>query len=212
MLGRDRNPGGRVANNDASEASAQVGLRSCKCKYRHHFGSSGDVEAGLARNAVEFGAEAHDDVTQRSVVDVDNATPSDVGEVEAERVALEERVVDHGGQQVVRCGHRVHIAGQVQVERLHRHDLAVAASGRAALDAKGGAHRWLANSDGRLLADVAHGLTEPDGSGGLAFAERSRGNRGDDHVFGLRAVLQSLNGFKLDLGDVIAVGLHELGR
>ena len=106
----------------------------------------------------------------------------------------------------------MHVAGQVQVERLHRNDLAVTAAGSATLDAKGRAHRWLADGNGGLLADVAHGLTETDGGGGLTFAERRRGDRGDDHVFGLRAVLQSLNGFKLDLGDVIAVGLHELGR
>ena len=87
-----------------------------------------------------FAAEADDDVAQRPVVDVEHAAPGDVVQVEAELVALVQVVVDHRRQQVVRRGDGVEVAGEVQVEQLHRDHLAVAAAGRAALDAEGRAH------------------------------------------------------------------------
>jgi hypothetical protein len=67
-------------------------------------------------------------------------------------------------------GHRVHVAGQVQVEHLHRHDLAVAAPGGAALDPERRPHRGLAHRDRRLLPDMGEGLPEPDGGCRLALA------------------------------------------
>src|SRR6478752_6866379 len=45
---------------------------------RHHLAGGGDVEAGLAWHAVQLAAEAHDDVAQRAVVDVEHAPPGDV--------------------------------------------------------------------------------------------------------------------------------------
>ena len=59
-------------------------------------------------------------------------------------------------EQVVRRGHRVEVAGEVQVEDLHRHDLAVAAAGRAALDPEGRTHRRLADRHRRPPPDVGH--------------------------------------------------------
>ena len=72
-------------------------------------------------HAVDAAAEADDDVAQRAVVQVDDAAPRDRVGVDVERVAVEDVVVDVGGEQVVRHGHGVHVAGQVQVEVLHRH-------------------------------------------------------------------------------------------
>ena len=72
-------------------------------------------------------------------------------QVEVELVALVEVVVEHRRQQVVGRRDRVEVAGEVQVEQLHRDHLAVAAAGRAALDAERRAHRRLAQADhGRL--------------------------------------------------------------
>ena len=45
--------------------------------------------------------------------------------------------VEHSGDQIVRGADGMDIAGQMQVEILHWHDLAVAAAGRPALNAKG---------------------------------------------------------------------------
>ena len=46
-------------------------------------------------------------------------------------VVQQDRRVDGGGQEVVGRGHRVEVPGQVEVEVLHRDDLAVAAAGGA---------------------------------------------------------------------------------
>jgi hypothetical protein len=121
-------------------------------------------------------------------------------------------VVDHRGEQVVRGGDRVHVTGQVQVQQLERDRLAVAAAGRAALDAERRAHAGLADRDRGGPADVPERHPEADRGGGLALAERSGRDRGDDDVLGLRAVLQLFDGPQVDLGDVIAVLLDQPGR
>ena len=55
-------------------------------------------------------------------------------------------VVEHGGEQVVRRADGVKVAGEVQVDVLHRHDLRVAAAGRAALASEYRAERRLATA------------------------------------------------------------------
>ena len=130
--------------------------------------------------------------------------------VEAESVALVEVVVEHRREQVVGGGDGMEVAGEVEVELLHRYDLAVAATGRPALDAEGGAHAGLAQGKDRRLADVLHRLAEADCRGGLAFAERSRSDRRDYHVLGLGAIRQLLDGLEADLGDIVAVVLEEV--
>ena len=67
-------------------------------------------------------------------------------------VAVVDVVVDQRGQQVVGERDRGEVAGEVQVDVLHRHDLRVAAAGRAALHAEHRAQRRLAQADHRPLA------------------------------------------------------------
>jgi hypothetical protein len=105
----------------------------------------------------------------------------------------------------------VEVAREVQVEDLHRHDLAVAAARRPALDPEGRAHRRLADRHRRPLSDVGERLPEADRGGGLALAERGGGDGGDHDVLGPAPVGQLVDRRKLDLGDVLAVGLHEVG-
>ena len=56
--------------------------------------------------------------------------------VEAERVAMQQMRVDHRREQVVRGTDGVHVAGEVEVDVLHRHDLRVAAAGSTPLHAE----------------------------------------------------------------------------
>ena len=58
------------------------------------------------------------------------------------------------------------------------------------------------------LADVVEGVAEPDGSGGLAFARRSRRHRGDEDQLAVVVALELLDVAKRDLGLVTAVGLR----
>ena len=75
-------------------------------------------------------------LAQRAIVHVDRARPRDAARIDAERVALLQVVVEHRGEQRVRAGDRVEVAGEVEVDVLHRQDLRVAAAGGAALHAE----------------------------------------------------------------------------
>ena len=207
LLGGHRLTVRGVADHDAPEPVAHVLQRRRQGQHRHHLGRGGDVEAGLPGHPVLPGPEPRDDRAQRPVVDVKDPAPGDVVRVQPERVAMEQVVVDHRRERVVRRGDRVHVAGEVEVERLERHHLAVAAARGTALDPEGRAHRGLPDRDRGALADDAHGLPEADGRGRLPLAERGRGDRGDDHVPGPRPVGQLLDGLEVDLRDVLAVGL-----
>ena len=59
----------------------------------------------------------------------------------AERIAPIDVIVDQRGEQVVGGADGVEVAGEMEVDVLHRHDLGVAAAGRAALDAETWAER-----------------------------------------------------------------------
>ena len=107
--------------------------------------------------------------------------------VDVELVAVHHVRVEERREQVVGGRDRVHVAGEVEVEILHRHDLRVAGSGRAALDAEDGAERGLADAQERLLADGAHALRERDRGRRLALAGLGRRDRrdADDLAVGL---------------------------
>ena len=91
-------------------------------------------------------AERRDDRAQRAVVHVDDAAPADAARVDAERVAPIDVIVDQRGEQIVRRADGVEVAGEVEVDVLHRHDLRIAAAGGAALDAEAGTERRLAQA------------------------------------------------------------------
>src|SRR5262249_59004642 len=90
-------------------------------EYCHRLGRGGDVESGLPGQAVVLRAEADDDAAQRPVVHIEHPAPGDVAQVDPERVAPMQVVVEHCGQLVVRGGDRVHVTGQVQVQRSEEH-------------------------------------------------------------------------------------------
>ena len=113
-------------------------------------------------------------MAQGAVVDVDDARPADGVRVDAQVVAVVQVVVEEGGDQVVRRGDRVDVAGEVEVEVLHGHDLAVAAAGRAALDAEDRPERRLADGRRGAHADPVERLGEADRRRRLALAERRR--------------------------------------
>ncbi len=182
VLGGDRLARRGGADDDPAEALAQVGQRRAQGEDHHHLARRGDVEPGLAGDAVEPGTEPDHDVAQGAVVDVEHATPGHVARVEARRAAEVQVVVDHGGQQVVRSGDRVEVAGEMEVDPLHRHDLAVAAAGGPSLDPERRPHRGLAQVDDGIGAARDQALGQTDAGGGLPFAERGRRHGRDDDV------------------------------
>ncbi len=130
---------------------------------RHDLAAGHDDEPLLPDRAAVDAAEADDDRAQGPVVHVDGARPGDAAGIEAERVALMEVIVEHRGEQIVRRGDRVEIAGEVQVDLVHRDHLRVAAAGRAALDAEHRPERRLPDAEHHLLAQPAERLAQTDG-------------------------------------------------
>src|SRR5258706_6932226 len=122
-------------------------------------------------------------MAQRAVVHVDYATPHRPPNVEPERVAEVDVVVDECSEQVVRDADGVEIAGEVEVDVLHRGDLRMTATGAAALHAKAWAERRLAHADHGLLADRVQCVAETHRGRGLTFARGRRPDRGDKDQF-----------------------------
>ena len=198
-----------VGEDDAAEALAQVLERRGEAEDGHDLGGDGDVEAGLARDAVELAAQAVHDLAHGTVVEVDDATPGDGQRVDVQLVAVHEVTVDHGRQQVVGGADGVDVAGEVEVEVLHRDELRVAAAGRAALDAEDRAEGGLAEGEHRVDADGVHALGEADGGDRLALAERRRGDGGDVDDLAVGLVLQAIEErHVVDLGLVATVELQ----
>ncbi len=142
-----------LCHDDPAQPLPQILQARGESEDRHHLARHGDVEAGLPRHSI-LPAEAGDDVVDAPlVVEVDDAAPGDGPGIDVELVPVLEVGIDHRRQQVVGDAHRVHVTGEVEVEVLHRHDLGVAAAGRAALDAEDRAQAWLPDAGHDLLAE-----------------------------------------------------------
>ena len=201
-----------VGHDDVAEPLLEVVEVLGQAEDRHHLGGHGDVEAGLARIAVGDAAERADDLAQRAVVHVHDAAPGDAATVDAEVVAPVDVVVDHRRQEIVRRRDGVEVAGEMEVDVLHRHDLGVAAASGAALHAERRPERRLAQAQHRLLADVVEGVGEADRGRGLALAGGRRRDRRDQDQLAVRLRAERLDVVHRHLGLVVAVGLEVLGR
>ena len=195
---------GRLADHDARQALLQVGEARRQAQDGHDLRGDDDVEAALARRAVCRAAQADDDVAQRAVVHVDHALPGHAAHVEAERIAVVDVVVDHRREQVVRQRDGGEVAGEVQVDLLHRHHLRVAAAGRAALQAEHRPERGLAQADDGARSDAVERVAQAHGGGGLAFAGRRGRDRGHQHQLAVGPLGQRVQPGLGDLADVAA--------
>ena len=102
------------------------------------------------------------------------------------------------------------IPGEMQVDVLHRHHLCVAAAGRAALHAEARPERWLADADGRFLADPVQPVAQADRRGRLAFSGRRRVDRCDQNQPAFGSVGQTPGKRGGDFGLVVPVGQEML--
>ena len=212
VAGADRLAVARIADDDLAEPLLEVVEILGQAEDRHHFGRHRDVEARLARIAVGDPTERTDDLAQRAVVHVHHAPPGDAARVDAERVAPIDVIVDQRRQQIVRRGDGVEVAGEMQVDVFHRHDLGIAAAGGAALHAEGRTERRLAQAEHRLLADVIERVGQADRRRGLALARRRRGDRGHQDQLAVRLALERLDVIHRYLGLVVAIGLEVFRR
>ncbi len=200
----------RVADDDVGEPLLEVVEIAGEAEDRHHLGGDRDVEAVLAREAVGDAAERGDDLAQRAIVHVQHPAPRHPPLVDPERIAPVDVVVDHGGEEVVRRRDGVEIAGEMQIDVLHRHDLGVAAAGRAPLHAERGTKRWLAQAEHRLLADVVERVGQAHRGGGLAFSRGRGRDRRDQDQLAVGAALERLDVVHRNLGLEVAIGIEVL--
>ena len=197
-----------VGDDHLGKARLEVGEIGGQAQHRHDLAGDGDLKAVLARHAAGLAAETVDDVAELTVIHIDRALPDDAAGVDVQGVALLDVVVEHGGEQVVRCADGVEVAGEVEVDVLHRDDLGVAAARRAALDAEHGAEGGLTQADHGLLADLVERVGQADGGGGLALARGRGADGGDKDQLRLAGQLADLG--KVELGLVLAVKLEVL--
>ena len=149
-------------------------------------------------------------MAELTVVHVDDALPSDALDVDAERVALLDVIVQHGSEQVVGSTDGMEVAGEVEVDILHGDDLGVSAASGTALDTEDRAERGLAQRDGALNAAATQSIGQTDGRRGLALA-RGRGVDGrDEDELGL-VVARLVEQRVIHLGLVEAVGNQVFG-
>lgn len=113
-----------VGGDHAGQAGLQVVHAGGETQDGHHLAGHGDVEAALAGHAVGTLAQPDDDVAQGAVVHVEHPTQFHALGVDAQGVALVQGVVEQGTQQVVGGPDRLHVAGELQVEVVHRQHLA----------------------------------------------------------------------------------------
>ncbi len=187
-------------------AALEVGDRGRKTEDRHDLGGDRDIEAGLARIAVGDTAQRADDLAQRPVVHVDHPPPGDAARVDAEIVAPIDVIVDHRREQIVRRGDGVEVAGEMQIDVFHRHDLGIAAAGSTPLHAEAGPERGLAQRDHRLLADAVEAVAQAHGGGGLAFARRRRVDGGDQNELAVFFLGEAIDVLETHLRLGVAIG------
>ena len=196
-----------VAHDDAGEARLEIGDAGGEAEHSHDLACHRDVEAVLARHAVDASAEAVGDEAQLPVVHVNGAAPGDAPGVYVQGIALVDVVVEHGGEQVVRRAYGVEVAGEVEVDVLHGYDLGVAAAGRAALYAEHGPERGLAQRHDGALAYFSQRIREADGGRGLPLARRGGVDGGDEYE--LAVLSRGLEQGGVYLGLVTAVALDK---
>ena len=123
------------------------------------------------------------------------------GGIEVELVAVEEVGVDERGEQIVRRGDGVKVAGEVEIDFLAGLDLGEAAAGGAAFHAEDGAEGGFARSDDGLFADALESLHEADGGDGFAFAGSGGRGGGDEDQLAAGRTSGVVEEIEVELGE-----------
>ena len=84
------------------------------------------------------------------------------------------------------------ISGKMKIKIFHGDDLGIAASRCPSFNPEDRSHRGFAQGIDDFFTYLSQTLAQADGSDGLPFAQRGRGDGGDDDVFGLGSVFESL--------------------
>src|SRR5262249_46197943 len=118
---------------DAVQARLEVGQVLGQAEERHHLGGGGDQEAFLAGIALQPPPQPEHRLPKGAVVHVHGPAEEDLPGIDAERVGVEELVVEAGRQQIVGALDGVDVAGEVKVDVVSGDELGPPAPGAAAL-------------------------------------------------------------------------------
>jgi hypothetical protein len=125
-------------------------------------------------------------------------------------------VVNHGRKQIVRGGDGVEIAGEVQIDILHRHDLRITAARRAAFQPKTWAEGRLAERNRRFFAHYMERIGKSHTGRSFALTRRRRIDGRHQDELPVRALLDTLpNGrrdFRLELSVKLQLVLRDAKR
>ncbi len=172
---------------------------------RHHLRGGGDVESGLARVAVRPAAEPTTIWrSERSFMSTQRRQPIVSGSMPS-LLPCSRCASSAAASRLFAAADRVDVAGEVEVQVLHRHDLGVAAAGRAALDPEDGPERRLAQAEHGVPPDLAEALGERHRRGRLALARLRRRDRGDADERRVGLAGQPVDDREVDLRLVAAV-------
>ena len=177
-----------VGDNDPINPGLHVFQIGGQAQNRHQFRGDRDVKAAFTRNPVRFAAQTQHDTAQGAFIQVHHPPPSDSTRINRQFIAMMDMVVDHRRQQIVGAGHGVDVAGEMQVDVFHRHDLGVAAACRAAFDAETGAQRRLPQGYDDFFAQPSQRIANADRVGRFSFTGRRRIDRADQNQFSVRPV------------------------
>ena len=207
VLGGDEAAVLSLANDDAPDPLTEILEVTRQGEDGHDLRCGRDDETRLAWHAVLVATEAGDDVPQGTIVDIQRPRPGDKARADIE-LPVENSRIDHRRQQVVGGFDGVDVAGEVQVDLLHRDDLRQAAASAAALDPEQRPGRRLSQAERRIGADPTQALGQADGARGFAFAGAGWRDRSHDDEATIWPVLEPLENVEADLCFVGSVGNH----
>ena len=188
---------------DARHARLHIHQIACHAEGGHDLAGGGDIKAILTRHTIHLAAQAGHNAAQLTIVHIHAAAENHLPGIDAQGVALLNVVIHHGGQQIVGRSDGMQIAGKMQVDVLHGQHLGVAAARRAALDAKYGALRGLAQRQHGVFAVAAHAVRQRNADGGFALARRGWRNGRDQNQPRARGLI--LIGSWIHLGDIAPI-------
>ena len=103
------------------------------------------------------------------------------------------------------------IAGEMQVDVFHGHNLRIAAARRTTLHAKARPKRWFTQRHDGAFADLVQAVTQSHRRRRLAFAGRCRVDRRHQNELAILLGGQTINVFQFHLGLGVAIG-NEISR
>jgi hypothetical protein len=148
-FGSDRTSLPRHSDQHPRQSPPQIFGPQGKGEDGHYFGSLREDEFALSVAPVRTHKS---DMPEGTITETHDARPSDTSWIHPQGIAMEQVVVEHGGQEIVCRRHGMSIPRTMEIDFLAGHKLGATATGPSALDPEYRTQRRLAQRDNRPLA------------------------------------------------------------